>query len=114
MKNFLLKLFIFAEFIIVFGLGYAVLHMALSPMQSIILVFAMVFFLFQALGNVDKLNGYGQYNKNHQDDNQKNSDDDETLSENNIHDNEYDEEKNNNQINHNDDDDDFFLMDDNE
>lgn len=105
MKNFLLKLFIFAEFIIVFGLGYAVLHMALSPMQSIILVFAMVFFLFQALGNVDKLNGYGQYNKNHQDDNQNHSDNDEKFSNENISDVEDDDDEN---------DDDFFLMDDNE
>lgn len=102
MKNFLLKLFIFAEFIIVFGLGYAVLHMALSPFQSIILVFAMVFFLFQALGNVDKLNGYGQYNKNHQDDNQNH--DDENLSNQNISDVEEDNDDEN--------DDDFFLMDD--
>ena len=105
MKNFLLKLFIFAEFIIVFGLGYAVLHMALSPIQSIILVFAMVFFLFQALGNVDKLNGYGQYNQNHQD-NQKHSDDDEKFSNENISDVEEDDDDEN--------DDDFFLMDDNE
>lgn len=105
MKNFLLKLFIFAEFIIVFGLGYAVLHMALSPIQSIILVFAMVFFLFQALGNVDKLNGYGQYNQNHHDDNQNHSDNDEKFSNENISDVEDDDDEN---------DDDFFLMDDNE
>lgn len=102
MKNFLLKLFIFAEFIIVFGLGYAVLHMALSPIQSIILVFAMVFFLFQALGNVDKLNGYGQYNQNHHDDNQKHSDD-EKFSNENVSDEKDDDDEN---------DDDFFLMDD--
>ena len=109
MKNFLLKLFIFAEFIIVFGLGYAVLHMALSPIQSIILVFAMVFFLFQALGNVDKLNGYGQYNKNNQDDNQNHHDEnvsnhDENVSNQNISDVEEDNDDEN--------DDDFFLMDD--
>ena len=105
MKNFLLKLFIFAEFIIVFGLGYAVLHMALSPFQSIILVFAMVFFLFQALGNIDKLNGYGQYNKNNQDDDS--SDDNQTFTE--------EKSSNNNHDDENPDDDendvDFFLMD---
>lgn len=99
MKNFLLKLFIFAEFIIVFGLGYAVLHMALSPIQSIILVFAMVFFLFQALGNVDKLNGYGQYNKSNNNHDDDSSDDNQNHS---------DVEEDNDDEN----DDDFFLMDD--
>ena len=61
MENFLLKLRIVAEFIIAFGLGYIVFTLSLKPFISTVLGFIAVFILFQALGLIDKLNGYGQY-----------------------------------------------------
>ena len=66
MEKFMLKLRIFAEFIIVFGLGYVTVHFNITPYLTLVLGFFCVFIFFQALGLIDRLNGYGPYNNNNQ------------------------------------------------
>ena len=64
MNNFLLKLRIVAEFFIVFGIAYLIFNFNINPFLSFIIGFIGIFILFQTLGLIDKLNGYGPYNEN--------------------------------------------------
>lgn len=59
----LLKFKIFVEFLISFCAFYFILNNPVSVFMSFIIGFSAIFVLMQALGNIDKLNGYGKYNK---------------------------------------------------
>ena len=62
MNDFLIKLKIFAQFIISAGLIYISVYYPLNFLLSIFLITLSIFIIFQLLGNIDKLNHYGPYN----------------------------------------------------
>lgn len=59
----LLKFKIFVELLISFCAFYFILNNPVSVFMSLIIGFSAIFIIMQALGNIDKLNGYGKYNK---------------------------------------------------
>lgn len=64
-KNFYLKLKSVAQFIIAIGLFFIGFNTAFNSLFFNIIIFIIgVFFLLQALGNIDTINGYGQHNPN--------------------------------------------------
>lgn len=64
MTNFLTKSKIFAEVVIAFALTYFAIYYPINFLLSLFLIAIGVFVLFDALGNIDKLNNYGPYNTN--------------------------------------------------
>lgn len=67
MKDFFIKLKTFAELIIAVGITYIAITYSMNFLVSILLIILAVFILFQALGNIDKINNYGPYNNNNSD-----------------------------------------------
>ncbi len=59
----LLKFKIFVEFLITFCAIYLIVNFPLTFFMDVVIGFSAIFVLMQALGNIDKLNGYGKYNK---------------------------------------------------
>lgn len=64
MNKILLRLRILAELAIAGSLGYiAVAIPTLTTILSVLIITGAIFFFFDALDAVDKLNGYGKYHK---------------------------------------------------
>lgn len=67
MKHIINKAFTLILFIISMGCAYAALIIPFaSSFINIILLITAVFFLLQACGNIDKENGFGEYNQDKQ------------------------------------------------
>ena len=61
----LIKLKALFDIIIAFSLIYILFNFSInSPLISFTILIFAIYFIAQCLGNVDKINGFGQYNKN--------------------------------------------------
>ena len=61
----LIKLKAMFDIIIAFSLIYILFNFSInSPLISFTILIFAIYFIAQCLGNVDKINGFGQYNKN--------------------------------------------------
>ena len=64
MNKFLLRLRIFSELAIAGSLGYIISAIpSLTTFLSVLIITGAIYFFFDALDAVDKLNGYGKYHK---------------------------------------------------
>ena len=61
----LIKLKAMFDIIIAFSLIYILFNFSInSPLISFTIFIFAIYFIAQSLGNIDKINGFGQYNKN--------------------------------------------------